>query len=126
MVVTHRGRTGKKPSGSRYKSVGSKRLHQKGSLPTLTKIGAQKVKTSKTKGGGLKMKVKEANVANIYDPKSKKYTKSAIKSVIESTASRHFVRRNIIVKGTVIETEAGKAKVTSRPGQSGTVNAVLI
>jgi len=72
------------------------------------------------------MKMMEAKVANVLDPKSKKYTQSPIKKVVESQANRHFVRRNVIVKGTVIETEAGKAKVTSRPGQDGTVNAVLV
>ncbi|MCE4622698.1 MAG: 30S ribosomal protein S8e, partial [Desulfurococcales archaeon] len=32
----------------------------------------------------------------------------------------------IIVKGAIIETTEGKAIVTSRPGQDGVVNAVLI
>lgn len=126
MVVNQRGRTGRKPTGSRYKNVGSKRLHQRGSLPTLTKIGKKKVKTVKTKGGNAKMKVMETQTANVFDPNAKTFVQSPIKSVIESDANRHFVRRNIIVKGTVIETEAGKAKVTSRPGQDGTVNAVLM
>ena len=46
--------------------------------------------------------------------------------VVENPANRHFVRRNIMTKGTVIETEKGKARITSRPGQDGTINAVLI
>ena len=36
------------------------------------------------------------------------------------------VRRNILTKGAIIETDAGKAKITNRPGQEGTVNAVLV
>ncbi|HHC19323.1 MAG TPA: 30S ribosomal protein S8e, partial [Euryarchaeota archaeon] len=32
----------------------------------------------------------------------------------------------IITKGTIIETEVGLARVTSRPGQVGIINAVLI
>ena len=51
--------------------------------------------------------------------------KAKIISVAENKASRHFLRRNIITKGAVIETELGKAKVTSRPGQHGVINAVL-
>ncbi|MGC8851015.1 MAG: 30S ribosomal protein S8e, partial [Candidatus Micrarchaeia archaeon] len=35
-------------------------------------------------------------------------------------------RENIVTKGAIIETELGKAKVTSRPGQHGIVNAVLL
>ncbi|RLF79472.1 30S ribosomal protein S8e, partial [Thermococci archaeon] len=41
-------------------------------------------------------------------------------------ANRQYVRRNIITKGAIIQTEIGKAIVTSRPGQDGVVNAVLI
>ena len=56
------------------------------------------------------MRVLSADIANVFDPKTKKFSKSEIKSVEESEASRHFARRNIIVKGTIIDTAAGKAK----------------
>jgi len=46
--------------------------------------------------------------------------------VVSSEANRHFVRRNIITKGAIVRTEAGDAKITSRPGQEGAINAVLI
>jgi len=65
-----------------------------------------------------------ADVANVFD--GKKYHKSKIKEVVKNKANRHFVRRNILTKGAVIETELGKAKITSRPGQEGMVNAVLV
>ena len=103
-----------------------KRKYEMGSLPTLTKIGKQKITVHKTKADTRKMKVLVAQFANVLDPKTKKFVKAAIKTVDECPANRHFVRRNIVVKGAVITTEAGKAKVTSRPGQDGTVNAVLI
>jgi small subunit ribosomal protein S8e len=45
---------------------------------------------------------------------------------VENPANPHYVRRNIITKGAVIKTELGNAKVTSRPGQDGVVNAALI
>lgn len=126
MVVNHQAGRGRTPTGGRYRTRYSKRLSQRGRLPTLTKIGEHKVKTVRTKGGSAKMKVLVAKVANLYDPKTKKYTKSPIQTVTESTANRHFVRRNILVKGTIITTDAGKARVTSRPGQDGTVNAILV
>ena len=31
-----------------------------------------------------------------------------------------------MTKGTIIETEAGQAQVTSRPGQTGTLNAKML
>ena len=126
MVIVQRGRSKRKVTGGRYKLATSKRKYETGNLPAMTKKGKQQVKILKTKGGNRRKKMTATTVANVLDPKTKKYTKSTIKTVEESAANRHFVRRNIIVKGTVILTEAGKAKVTSRPGQNGTVNAVLI
>ena len=63
---------------------------------------------------------------NLIDPKTKKSSKIKIDKVLENPANRHFVRRNIITRGTVVETSKGKAKITSRPGQEGSINAVLI
>ncbi len=126
MVIVQRGRTNRKPTGGMYNIARDKRKYEMGRLPVHTKIGKQNVKVIKTKGDSRKMKVLVAQVANVLDPKTKKFVKSAIKTVDECPANRHFVRRNILVKGAVITTEAGKAKVTSRPGQDGTVNAVLI
>jgi small subunit ribosomal protein S8e len=64
--------------------------------------------------------------ANVTDPKSGKTKKVKILDVEENPANIDFSRRKIITRGAVINTEAGKAKVTSRPGQSGIVNAILI
>ena len=63
---------------------------------------------------------------NLYNPKTKKYSITKIKAITDNPANRHFVRRSIITKGTVVETEAGKARVTNRPGQEGVINAVLV
>ncbi|MBW3019044.1 30S ribosomal protein S8e [Candidatus Woesearchaeota archaeon] len=126
MAITHKGRLKKKATGGRYFPLKGKRLGELGSAPTLTKIGEQKTKTVRANGGSHKTRMQVAKVANILDPKTKKHTKAEIKNVEECAANRHFVRRNVLVKGAVINTSAGKARVTSRPGQDGTVNAVLI
>ena len=49
-----------------------------------------------------------------------------ILGVIENTANPNYVRRNIITKGAIVETPEGNAKVTSRPGQDGVINGILI
>ena len=126
MVVIQRGRMGRKPTGGLYKVARGKRKFEMGRSPVHTKVGDEHIKTIKTKGNSRKMKVLVAQFANVFDSKNKKYVKTPIKTVTECPANRHFVRRNIIVKGAVIQTDLGKAKVTSRPGQDGTVNAVLI
>lgn len=125
MVLTQ-GRSKRKVTGGRYKSYRMKRLYEKGNLPSQTKIGKNDLKSIRGRGGNIKARLFHVEVANLLDQKTKKYSKAKIKSVVESPANRHFVRRNIITKGTIIDTEKGKAKVTSRPGQDGTVNAILI
>jgi len=125
MVVIH-GRAKRKPSGGRYTSCYPKRLHQKGSLPTHTRVGEQDARTSKTKGGGSKTRLLLADKVNLFDPSTRKHSIETIKTVVENPANRHYVRRNIMTLGSIIETSKGKARVTNRPGQEGVVNAVLI
>ena len=127
MVIVQKGRLKKKPSGGRYKRSRSKRKYEIGRAPTHSKISEkQKTKTIRTKGGGKKTKVFEVKFANVLNQKDKTYSKVEIQSVVECPANRQFIRRNIIVKGSIISTKLGNARVTSRPGQSGTVNAVLV
>ena len=125
MAITQ-SRSKRKISGSRYRSYRKKRLFELGNLPRLTKLGERKVKTIYTKFGKMKKVLLDVNIANVYDPKTKKYSKSKIITIVENKANRHFVRRNIMNKGTVIKTELGNARITSRPGQESIVNAVLI
>ena len=60
------------------------------------------------------------------DPKTKKSSKAKINTVVDNPANRNFIRANILTKGTVVDTDKGKARITNRPGQEGTVNGVLI
>lgn len=126
MVIIHKGRLGRKESGGRYKRARGKRNFEKGNLPTKTHISKHKIKTIRTRGGSIKSRVLAAEIINLLDPKTKKFEKVRIKTVVETPANRHYVRRNILTKGAIIDTEKGKARVTSRPGQNGSVNAVLI
>ncbi len=126
MVIVQRGRKNRKITGGRYKPSREKRKSELGRIPTLTGIGKKRIKFLRTKGGNSKVRLLTAEVANVYDPKTKKFSQAKIKTVIENPADHHYVRRNIINKGTIIDTERGKAKVTSRPGQDGVLNAVLI
>jgi small subunit ribosomal protein S8e len=124
-MVIIQSRSRRKASGGRYKSTLSKRTHMLGRKASMTKIGTLRKKTVSTKGGNAKERLFETSTANLYDPKAKKHEQVQIKVVLESPANRNFVRRNILTKGTVIETPKGKARITSRPGQDGIINAVL-
>ena len=66
------------------------------------------------------------NVANRGKRKSELGRDPAETGVIENTANPNYVRRNIITKGAIVETPEGNAKVTSRPGQDGVINGILI
>ncbi len=117
----------RKPSGGKYKQKGRKqKAYELGREPALTKLEKKRVKYVRTMGNHMKLRLLSIDTANLFDPKTKKYEQIKIKTILENPANRHFVRRNIMTKGTIIDTEKGKARVTSRPGQDGTINAVLI
>ncbi len=128
MVIVHRRGEGRTPTGGRTSLSRGKRRFEIGNHPTATRIDKEtKIVTKGTKSAGLvKAKVHSTDHVNLFDPKSKSYSQAKVKAVVECPANRHYVRRNIIVKGAIVETEKGKARVTSRPGQDGTVNAVLV
>lgn len=115
----------RKASGGIYHPARSKRSREVARPPTYTKLEARKPKKLRKRSGQFKqilLSVKEANVTNSQG----KTAKTEITNVINNPANPNLVRRNIITKGTIIQTKLGKAKVTSRPGQEGMVNAVLI
>ncbi len=127
MVLSQKGRIGRKPTGGVYKQARKKRLFEMGRAAAFTRVSEKDaVIQQPTKGGNIKVCVLEAHAVNLFDPKEKKFEKAEVKSVLENPANRHFTRRNIVTKGSIINTAKGKARVTSRPGQDGTVNAVLI
>jgi len=65
-----------------------------------------------------------SDVANVSD-KTGKTVKTKILRVKKSPANRDYERRGVITKGSLLETEAGEALVTSRPTDDGVVNATL-
>jgi len=124
MAISHL-RAKRKNTGGRYKRQ-TKKAKNKGNLPTLTHVGKIRKIIRKGRSTAVKIGLLSSNIANVYDPKSKKYVKAKIESVVENLSDRNFVRRNIITKGTIIKTDKGNAKVTSRPGQENTINAILV
>ncbi|MEM7816060.1 MAG: 30S ribosomal protein S8e [Candidatus Aenigmatarchaeota archaeon] len=119
-------RSNRTPTGALVKRSSKKKRFQRGSEFLETKIGKKRTKTKRCRGGNQKTKLLSIDFANVADPKTGRMQKAKIISVQENPANPHYIRRNIITKGAVIKTDMGLAKVTSRPGQHGTVNAVLI
>lgn len=120
------GKSLRNPTGGRGKSNRNKRKMEFGRDPAETKIGERKLKKIRSKGGNEKVRLTNDNQINVVNPKDNKVQVAEILNVLENTANIQFVRRNIINKGAVVDTSLGKVKVTSRPGQHGIINGVLV
>lgn len=117
----------RKSSGGRYKSVlFKKKRGQKGSSPINTILGERRVKKQKALGNNVKTRIFFENKVSVYDPQTKKTAVEEITKILENPANPQFVRRNIITKGAIIETQKGKVKITSRPGQEGSLSGIRI
>lgn len=120
------GKAQRKRTGGRLRFARKKRKFEIGAEAQTTTIGPERKKQARTRAGNQKVRILSAEIANVVNPKNNKVTKTKITSVLENPSNPHYVQRNIITKGAIIQTELGKARVTSRPGQSGIVNAILI
>jgi len=72
------------------------------------------------------MRALAVNVANVTDPATGKSQKTEIRGVVKNPANVDYQRRGVITKGAILDTPLGQAVVTSRPGQHGVVNAILV
>ncbi|MBN1861240.1 MAG: 30S ribosomal protein S8e [Candidatus Thermoplasmatota archaeon] len=125
-MAVWQGNSKRSSTGRRIRYSRNKRRFEIGRELHLTTIGAMKQKPIRTRGHNKKSRVLTADTAYVVDPKTNKTTKTEIITVVENAANIHYVRRNILNKGAIINTKIGKAQITSRPGQSGVINAVLL
>jgi len=120
------GESVRKVTGGRRRPAAMKRRAEIGLAPADTHIGEPRAKILRTYGGNDKVRALRANVANVTNPKNGETKKVKIETVEKNTANPNYVRRNLLTKGAVIKTELGSAKITSRPGQDGIINAILV
>ncbi|AHF99973.1 30S ribosomal protein S8 [Halostagnicola larsenii XH-48] len=118
------GRSTRKRTGGRLKHLRNRRKYELGRLPTETEVGEPRYRTIDARGNDEKTRALATNVVNVN--KGGETVTTEINDVVENDANPNYVRRNIITKGAVIDTDEGNARVTSRPGQTGQVNAVLL
>ena len=117
---------GRKITGGKYHKLRKKRKHALTNVERKVKKKERKGKIVRGRGGTTKTTLLSEDYANVTDPETKKTKKSKIKNVLETPSNRFLARQNILIKSAVIETELGKAKITNRPSQEGSVQAVLI
>ncbi|MFW9943407.1 MAG: 30S ribosomal protein S8e [Candidatus Sifarchaeia archaeon] len=125
MGIWHR-RSTRTDSGARLKRFRSKRKHELGRTPTETVVGETKRKKIVSKGNNRKAPALRVTMVNVTDPKKNQTFRVEIQDVETNPASMDYQRRKVITRGTIIKTAKGNAMVTSRPGQDGILNAVLI
>ncbi len=113
-------------TGGRYKKFRKKRLFEKAGQPRQVRLGKEKKKELRSRGGKIKTILLATDKANVLDIKTGKCKTAAIKNVIETPANKFLARTKVLIKGAIIETDFGKARITNRPSQEACVNAVLI
>lgn len=118
-------KSGRKKTGGLLRAHSKKMKHMMGREFTPVLVNEEKKKPVRVRGGSYKIKLAAANMANVVDA-SGKTARVKIVTVKENPANPNYIRRNIMTKGAVIQTELGLARITSRPGQDGVVNAKLI
>ena len=116
----------RKPSGGRRVASRGRRRFEIDRYPNEAILGTNTTVTRRTRGNDIKTSLKTAETVNVTNTASKRTTKLLIKNVIKNPANKDYERRGVISKGALLETDQGTARVVSRPGQDGSVNAVLV
>ena len=119
----------RKSSGGRLKRPSSyrgKRRTEISSEKQFTRIGDTSRKVYRKRSGSQSVRVLFDTTINVADKKTGKVIQATLQSVSENAADPNFVRRNIMTKGAVVETDKGPVRITSRPGSHGVLNGVLL
>jgi len=123
----YQGNDLKKPSGGKKRRHRGKRKYELGRPPTMTKLDHIDERVNiRVRGGNVKTRLKKAIYVNVAFPNEKSVKKTRILEVVNTPSNPQYARFNIITKGTIVKTEYGLVKITSRPGQDGVLNGVLI
>ena len=122
--MQYQGRSDRKRTGGRLRPHKKKRKHELGRSPAETEVDEPRIQVVDVRGNAEKRRALSTNVASVAV--GEETVEAEIEDVVENPANPNYVRRNIVTKGAVIETSEGRARVTSRPGQTGQVNAVLL
>ena len=122
--MQNQGRSTRKRTGGRRRPYRNKKKYELGRLPTETQVGEVDLRVIGSRGNTRKVRALSTDAVNVSTGDGT--VPATIEGVQKNPANPNYVRRNIITKGALIDTSEGTARVTSRPGQTGQVNAVLV
>lgn len=114
-----------KITGGRRHPLRIRRKYETDRYPNEAINAAQVTITRRVRGKNRKTALKSSDFVNLATGESK-VKKTKILKVLENATNKDYQRRGIITKGAILETQEGKCKVVSRPGQNGIVNAILL
>ena len=120
----------RKPSGGRLKRPNryrGKRRTEVSSEAQYAYIGERtRGRCTGRMQGRRRLGLLSVSTVNVNTPKDGKTVKATINSVIENDADPNFIRRNIVTKGSIVDTNMGRVKITSRPGMHGVASGILL
>ncbi len=114
-----------KTTGGRRHPLRIRRKYETDRYPNEAVNEVQVTITRRIRGKNKKTALKSIDFVNLAT-EGPKVKKTKILKVLENATNNDYQRRGIITKGAILETQEGKCKVVSRPGQNGIVNAILL
>ena len=119
----------RKPSGARLKHPNRYRGKRRTEISSEKQFAFidenRQTKVYRKRSGNITVRVLKENMINVSDS-SGKTQRVEMTNVVENGADPNYVRRNILTKGAIVETELGRARITSRPGMDGIISGVVI
>ena len=115
---------GRKTSGGKYHANRKKKSYERKGQENIVILGEPKSKKLRTHGGFkeiIQLKNEYANVSTLDG-----IQKVEITNVLKTPQNRFWARQNKLMKGVIIETSIGKAKISNRPPKENVVNAILL
>ncbi|MBU3896914.1 MAG: 30S ribosomal protein S8e [Nanoarchaeota archaeon] len=125
MAIAQR-RSARRPTSAVLNNYRKKKKRDFGNDFIPVKIAKVRKKAIRTMGGSKKMRLMDSDQINVTDTNTGKTKIVKAITVKENPANPNYVRMNIMTKGTVVDTELGLVKITSKPGQHGMLNGILI
>lgn len=116
----------RKPTGGKKRFYRGRRKFERGGYPAETAVGEEYRVMRRVRGGNIKPLLYASERVQVSDERSGKTQTVKVLKVVSNPANIDYNRRRIITKGAMVETEIGMARITSRPGQDGLLNASLV
>lgn len=125
-LAWHDRLTKRKKTGGKKRAYRTKRIYEHGSQPVETLQGEAQRKAVAGIASTSKIKLVRADYVNVSNPETGKTQRLEILDVVSNPANADYNRRGVITKGTIVRTENGLARIVSRPGQEGSLSAVVV